>query len=128
MGGSIGFYDAAAQIIPVLVLVLIVEQRENKRRFPPFWNLAYLLVAVFAAIVGEIVALQEVYLGRAPSGDEYWVVIPLGLLTAALVLPVLVSALREVDAEGGWRSTTAWILTLVVAFGLVAVSLAAARR
>jgi hypothetical protein len=58
-GGSLSFYEVAAQVIPVLVLVLLVEQREDKRKLPPFWNLLYILFAILAAFVAKSSRLER---------------------------------------------------------------------
>lgn len=127
-GGSVAFYEAAAQVIPVLVLVLIVEQRGGATVGAPLVNLTFVLTMVAVAATGEMVSLHEIYRGRAAPEDQYWVAIPMGLLALALVLPVIASSLRAVATEGKPRRTAvALIAVVVVAYTIAVIAFAATR-
>jgi hypothetical protein len=113
-GGAVDFYSAAAQIIPVLMLVIVVEQRsEGAKRHAPLENLLYFITATTAALFGEVVSLGELYRGGSAPSDQYWVIIPLGVLAVALVLPIVRSAFAAVEAENRLGKT-------MIAYGLFA--------
>jgi hypothetical protein len=120
--GTPDFYSAAAQIIPVLILVLIVEQRDEKRRLPALANLAYVLLTVGSAALGEMVALRALYRGHAHLQDQYFVVFALAVCGVALAAPVVWSTWREVDAEHRgltWRLATFLTIAVVYVIGVV---------
>ena len=123
--GSITFYEATSQIIPVLVLVLIVEQRSGQTLPSSLVNLVFVLATVAVAASGEMVSLHELYRGRAAPGDQYWVAIPLALVTLALVAPIVATSLRAVSAEGARRRTTVgWIAVVAVAYVITVIAFA----
>jgi hypothetical protein len=119
--GTLDFYAAAAGVIPVLVLVLIVEQRTDRRAVSPFQNLVLLLVTIATAAIGEMVAFRALYRGHAHLQDQWFVVVGLVIPALALVVPIVMGSLRDVS-ESGARVPKAvgWTATIVVTYVVVA--------
>jgi len=127
-GGSPDFYSAAAQVIPVLVIVVLLEQRAVRRVLDPTMAFAFVLSAVLAASIGEIVALRELYRDAAARTDQYYVIVPLAYLALVIVTPIIGTSLRAVQAAGGRvRVAVAWSALLLVAWALAVVALAVAH-
>jgi hydrogenase-4 membrane subunit HyfE len=118
--GTSDFYSAAAQIIPVLVLVVIVEQRDEKRRLSPLKNLTYVLITVGAAALGEMIALRDLYRGHAYLQDQYIVVGAMAFCGLALTIPIFVALQQEVEATGRRSSSVAGrVLAAIVAYAVL---------
>ena len=127
-GGSIVFYEAAAQLIPVMVLVLVVEQRSGETLESPLGNLVFVLSTFLAAAIGEMVALHELYRGRAAPSDQYWVTIPMGLVALSLVAPIVFRSLRTIGTEATERTKALASIALLTTCFAVAVFAFAATR
>lgn len=127
-GGSTAFYEATAQMIPLLVIVLLVEQREGGELTYPFRELLYVLSAVLAAAVGEIVSLTEIYRGVSGANDQYFVLIPLAYLGASLLIPIVHAPYRAVKAKGRRVFVELSKVALVFAVWTVVVIVFAATR
>jgi cellobiose-specific phosphotransferase system component IIC len=127
--GTSAFYSTAAQIIPVLILVLIVEQRDEKRRLTPLANLIYVVATIGAATVGEIIALRAVYRGYAHRQDQDVVIGALVACALALVVPIVTSSLHEIEATGKkWTTATAWTIAVIVAYVVVVIFVAVLQQ
>lgn len=122
---NLAFYEATAQIIPVLFIALVVEValfRPDRRdaRLPWYRQLMYLAsltagLGVFVA--GEWITLRVLLDGEASANQRSAVQVALGLCAAYLVLPAF---LREARNLGPVAETVAEILTLAVLAGAVA--------
>lgn len=72
---DLAFYEAAAQVIPVLLLVLIFEARVmeypsfSQTRVDRFAAGAFLVIVAF----GEVSALAVLQRGKSVSGASFWV-------------------------------------------------------
>jgi hypothetical protein len=127
--GTPDFYSAAAQIIPVLVLVVIIEQRDEKRRFGALANLLYVLTTVGAASIGEIVALRDVYRGHSYLQDQYIVVASMIACALSLTAPIVVSSVREIEGDGKRvRTAMAWVVVLAVVYIVIVLLVAVVKQ
>jgi hypothetical protein len=122
-GGSVEFYSVAAQVVPVLVLVVLLEGRAHRTSIGPLGDFLLVLSAVLAASLAELVALHDVYRNAGAATDQYWIIIPVAYLAAVIVAPVVVSAYRDVSASRGRGAKVvastavlfaAWVLAVVV--------------
>lgn len=128
--GTSDFYGAAAQVIPVLVLVVIVEQqRDESRRLEPIANFLYALVTIGAAALGEMVALRALYRGHAHLQDQYFVIFALVVCALAVLTPVVVSTYRAVETDGRRMTTfVASTAAFVVVWFVLAIFLVLIRQ
>jgi hypothetical protein len=136
----VDFYATAAQVIPVLYLVMVFETRyltdplpfENPRHYTPFLAVARVWVAV-TLIAGEGAALWGIYDGGQREGLVNRLVV-LALVTgcSGALIPVLLSQASYVTrwwAEN--RSRDDWwipvVMTLLLALLTLAIVMPAAR-
>jgi hypothetical protein len=90
---QMGYYAAAAQVIPVLMLVLLVGEsrffkaKGDERGF----GVAFPLFAMFVLLLGELTALRA--LGRGHDSPFLWTFTSIGLIYGLLF--VFQSALRS---------------------------------
>jgi hypothetical protein len=126
--GSVEFYSVTAQVVPVLVLVVLLEQRAHRRLIGPLYDLLVVLSAVLAASLAEIVALHDVYRNSGAATDQYWVILPIAYLAVVIVVPVVVTTLRAVESGSGrFGKAVAWTALLLVGWALAVVALAVTR-
>jgi len=132
MGSQTDYYAVAAQVIPVLALVLAVEMRVFDLSVRPagrhdravslriFGFVAMIAIATVIAL-GEVAALQVLYTHRPSDAAATLVrrgLIFAGLLFGALQLSLLVRLLEPLNLR---QKTAAWTLALlVVAMNVVA--------
>jgi len=103
-----GFYSTAAQVIPVLFLALIVEQRffePAKEALDPVLDL--LVVSMF--ILGETLALWALAGGKPGRAVMAGVATPLAIGTFGLVAPIVVPRLKRVFDEAGSHRLPAFV-------------------
>ena len=81
------FYEAVAQVIPVLLLALAVGERWFQTPRSLGWQarLASFLMVLLLS-VGEFAALHALYTGKPTYGHLYWVLLSLGILSSLLLL------------------------------------------
>jgi hypothetical protein len=119
-----------AQVGPVLVLVVLLEERTHRRLSGPLGDFLVVLSAVLAASLAEIVALHDVYRhkGKGVATDQYWVILPMAYLAVVIVAPVVMTALRAVESGSGrFSRAVAWTALLFVGWALAVVALAVTR-
>lgn len=127
-GGSVEFYSVAAQVVPVLVLVVLLEERTHRRVIGALGDFLVVLSAILAASLAEIVALHDVYRNSGAATDQYWVIFPIAYLAVVIIAPVVVTALRDVESSSGrFSRAVAWTALLFVGWALAVVALAATR-
>ena len=90
------FYTTAAQVIPILIIVLVIEMKVLNRDQSGTWVFDE-VVGIYALILGEIAALSALY-SQKDSGAARSIVVAAMLVGAvsfviAAVAPVVVSAL-----------------------------------
>jgi hypothetical protein len=118
---NLAFYEAAAQIIPVLFLALVVEERifASRREDAPALELV-ILAAILVGIVGELVAINALITGERPGDVEQTTVVYAIVL---LFLPFLGrAALPRFEALANaswWSAVLLQVLVVVVAFGII---------
>lgn len=119
------FYSVAAQVIPVLLLALILEDRSlASQRVPALARVALVTVVGGLFVLSEGIALHVLYVGYAHRQDQDWVIFPLVVGAVVLLLPVALRALFELDQQRRniqfWLGTV-WfaIVTTVVSVGLI---------
>lgn len=83
MANSQAFVEAAAQIIPVLVLALLADPVNRKARVG---QSGLVLVALMAGIVGEVVALTALTTGTDRNANGL-VALTMWVLAAAIMVP-----------------------------------------
>jgi len=127
-GGSVEFYGVMAQVVPVLVLVVLLEQRAHRKVVGPVTELVVVLSAVLAAALAEIVALLEVYRGSSAASDQYWVIVPVAWLAFVIVAPVVVTAAEDALSAGGRRSRAfVWGALIFVAWAISVIAFVATK-
>lgn len=86
---SVEFYKAAAQIFPVLLLVFVLEKRDEFHRAPfPEQRIANLLV-IGLVIQGEYEALQVLAVDNASRGDASHIYTALAATVTVLLVSLL---------------------------------------
>lgn len=97
------FYAAAAQVIPVLFIVLAFQMRYfeawGEGRLERITRRIDLLIVV-VAVIGEIAALHALQVGHGSGATEFWVesaLIALGLGIAWLTIRDFPGRLRRLD-------------------------------
>lgn len=127
-GGSVEFYSVAAQVVPVLVLVVLLEGRAHREVIGPLGDFLLVLSAVLAASLAEIVALHDVYRSAGAASDQYWVIIPVAYLATVIVAPVVASAYRDVGSSPSRVARVVAGTALLFAGWVIAVVVLAATR
>jgi hypothetical protein len=122
-GSQMGYYAAAAQVIPVLMLVLLVgESRFFKAKPADGLWLLLALFAMFVLLLGELTALRT--LGRGSDSAALWACTTGGLVYGLVfvfqsaVRTLLLEDLKEVSPK---RRRGLMRLSLVAAFGSIAI-------
>jgi cytochrome c oxidase assembly factor CtaG len=97
---NLAFYEVAAQVIPVLVLALVVQERAEKGAANPSPRFElFLLGCVALAAAGEIISVSALIEEKAPAAPAKWAV--LGGIVVPF-LPFLMSLARpSVETIGG---------------------------
>lgn len=73
---DLSFYEVSAQVIPVLILALVIQERTERAaadRSPPIE--LFLLGCVVLAAVGEIISLSALLEGEAPADPGKYAVL-----------------------------------------------------
>jgi pilus assembly protein TadC len=116
--GHVEFYSVAAQVMPLLLLAIVFEQRLFRRKnIPPLLLsvLSTFLVGLF--VISEAVALRVLYVGYAHRQDQDWVIIPMLIAVVVLFIPVVLGPMFELERRK--REFQFWIA--VSAFAVVAI-------
>jgi len=88
--GRPDFYSVAAQVLPVLLLSIVFEQRLFRRReFPLLLASIVSSVVIGAFIVAEAVSLRVLYRGYAHRQDQILVIAPMLVGAVLLILPIV---------------------------------------
>lgn len=114
---NLSFYEVAAQIIPLLFLALLIEERFFSKREDPAPSFEFLvLAAILVGIVGEIVALNALVTGKPASPTERLTV---SYAIALLFAPLLWRAVAprfEALARNSHRTSVGLQLLILVVF------------
>jgi hypothetical protein len=115
--GHVEFYSVAAQVMPILLLAIVFEQRLFRRRGIPPIVLSItssLLIGLF--LISEAVALRVLYVGYAHRQDQDLVIVPMLVAAFVLLVPVTVAPVLELERQHrGVQSTIAILFFSVVA-------------
>jgi hypothetical protein len=124
--GHTEFYSVAAQVMPVLLLAIVFEQRLFRRgAIPPLATAALSSVAIGSFVVAEAVSLRVLYRGYAHRQDQIWVIAPMLLGATLLVLPVVLPPLLDLGrAKKQMQSRLAVGLNIFVLVAVLGVLLA----
>ena len=123
IAAQMGYYAAAAQVIPVLMLVLLVgESRFFKAKRADGRWLMVALFAMFVLLIGELTALRT--LSRGHDSLALWMATTMGLLYGlgfvlqSAVRSLLLDDLKHVSQA---RQKGLWRLGVVSVFGSLVV-------
>jgi hypothetical protein len=96
--GHTDFYSVAAQVLPVLLLAIVFEQRLfRQKKIPRLLVSTVGAIIVGAFIVAEAVSLRVLYRGYAHRQDQILVIAPMLIGAVLLTLPILLPPLLELD-------------------------------
>jgi hypothetical protein len=99
--GHTDFYAAAAQVIPVLLLAIVFEQRLFRQRVIPTVVVATMSsITVGAFVIAEAVSMRVLYRGYAHREDQIWVIAPLLLGAILLIIPIVLPPAVELNRSG----------------------------
>lgn len=118
--GHTDFYAVAAQVMPILLLAIVFEQRLFRRRGVHLLVVALVASAVIALFsVSEAVALRVLYRGYAHRQDQLWVIVPMLIGALMLLAPVALGPIFELERSGKRsQARLAWV-GVAVAGGFV---------
>ena len=112
------FYEAAAQLMPLLFVTFLVEgyvvARRGERAFEQGISILQYVALIFVFVWGEVITLRVLARGHPNPGDQDSVNSALVVGTALLVIPVLLEFARGLSARAGE------IMEWVVSIGAVA--------
>lgn len=121
--GHTEFYSVAAQVMPVLLLAIVFEQRLFRRRGIPLVLLSVTSSVVIGAfVVAEAVSLRVLFRGYAHRQDQIWVIAPMLLGAALLIAPIVLPPLLELERSGK-RFQSKLAQTVAGVVGVLVVSL-----
>jgi hypothetical protein len=116
-GGDLSFYEAVAQIIPVIFITLVVEQtflgtrRDEKVRAFEQVGLMISFVAILSIFVSaEAVTLHVLSRGSATADEHDLVSFAVAVCAAFLLVPVTVRFARGLSRTAG--EIVAWVIAL----------------
>jgi hypothetical protein len=96
--GHTEFYSVAAQVMPILLLAIVFEQRLFRRRELPVLLTSILSSVVVAAfVVAEAVAMRVLYRGYAHRQDQIFVIAPMLIGAALLIVPIVLPPLLALE-------------------------------
>jgi hypothetical protein len=122
--GHTDFYSVAAQVMPVLLLAIVFEQRLFRRRTIPLLATATLSsFAISAFVVAEAVSLRVLYRGYAHRQDQILVIAPMLLGAILLIVPIVLPPLLELDRTKKQMQARIGYWVNGVVFGVVVVVL-----
>jgi hypothetical protein len=107
------FYEAAAQIIPVLGLAIVIQQRRAGARTASSEPIPFATYSLLLLAIGEALALKVIYRGYEKHGDLAWVGATLVAAGFAIILPSF-GDLARTFARGVRRERFAWVLMVVL--------------
>ena len=121
---SLAFYEAVAQVLPVLLVALVIDLRvlgraptaSDPNRDPLFANVSFLNELLVTAIVisfaaGEFSALRVLYRDTVTGLDKFLVMTALALGGFTLLVRLFAPRTREfVRAVGNDHRWKAWVL------------------
>jgi hypothetical protein len=91
----------AAQVMPVLLLAIVFEQGLFRRRALPLLLTSILSSIVIAAfVVAEAVALRVLFRGYAHRQDQIFVIAPMLIGAALLIVPIVLPPILALDRAG----------------------------
>ena len=98
--GHVEFYSVAAQVMPVLLIALVFEQRLFEREgLTALARLALTTSVGGLFVLSEGVAFHVLYVGYAHRQDQDWVIFPLLAGALLMLLPLALQPLFELDRE-----------------------------
>lgn len=113
------FYEAAAQVIPVLLLVMAVgESSLRPRRTEPRWASYLALAMVFFIVIGEIVALGVLASGEEGRLSRSLTAQSIGMGLSFIVFRFALSLWE--DSKKADAGNQSWATVLMLPVGLVA--------
>lgn len=87
--------------MPILLLAIVFEQRLFRRRELPVLLTSTLSSVVIAAfVVAEAVALRVLYRGYAHRQDQIFVITPMLIGAALLIVPIVLPPILALDRGG----------------------------
>lgn len=106
------FYSVAAQVMPILLLAIVFEQRLFRRReLPVLLTSALSSVVIAAFLVAEAVALRVLYRGYAHRQDQIFVIAPMLIGAVLLLIPIVLPPILALDRSGQSRIAQAVLMT-----------------
>ncbi len=129
-GNDLTFYEVAAQVIPVLMLALVIEQRffDKPEGRDPTANL-FLIAVALLALVGEWISMSA--LGDPGRDRAYIQKTAVILAVTLLFLPLIIRAARPLFAaiaeQVPWSRVVGYILFVLAVAGALVVALTGAN-
>jgi hypothetical protein len=124
--GHTEFYSVAAQVMPILLLAIVFEQRLFRRRELPVLVTSTLSSVVIAAfVVAEAVAMRVLYRGYAHRQDQIFVIAPMLIGAALLIVPIVLPPILALDRADRTIQSRIAQAVLVASFLFVVLTLLA---
>lgn len=96
----------AAQVMPILLLAIVFEQRVFRRRELPLLLTSILSSIVIAAfVVAEAVAMRVLYRGYAHRQDQIFVIAPMLIGATFLIVPIVLPPILALDRSDKTRQS-----------------------
>jgi hypothetical protein len=115
------FYEAAAQVLPVLALVAIVEGRAVPARAARRGAFPHVLYGLLVMAAGEWLALRTLLRGHANATDKAWVVGALVYAGGSIMVPAFREVIQEFVQSRSTKSSREWAFEAVAALAPLAV-------